>query len=523
MKRHTPAWLESAVFYEIYPQSFSDTNGDGIGDIPGIIDKLEYIKSLGVNAIWLNPCFVSPFMDAGYDVADYYTVAPRYGTNSDLKRLFRLAREKGIRIFLDLVPGHTSIEHPWFKESCKHERNRYSDWFIWSPNVWTGGKQYIHGYAERDGNYMINFFWCQPKLNFGFDKPSKDEPWRQLHSAPGPTAVRAEFKKIIRYWLDMGASGFRVDMALSLGTAFWKEVRAMLDKEYPDAALVSEASNPDRSIPVGFHMDFLAHFGCPVFNALMRSNITYNVPWKMNGAYFSRHAKGDAKRALDEYMRLYRTTKSMGFLSLQSSNHDMPRLRDDRTFDECAVALAFIMTMPGVPFLYYGDEIGMKDVKGLVSKEGAYNRASCRTPMQWDSSKNAGFSTAAPDKLYFPIDPDRNRPTVAAQDATQRSLLNTTRALTALRKSSPALCASGSLEFLYLKRETYPLVYLRSKGRERILVAVNPSGRSAAAAFTLPKTSRVQKLLLGKDAKLGIKGRKAMLTLAPTAYAIYAI
>ena len=119
----TPEWLEDAVFYQIYPQSFYDSNGDGIGDIPGIIEKLDYLSWLGVDAVWMNPCFVSPFQDAGYDVADYYKVAPRYGTNADLVRLFREARRRGIRIFLDLVPGHTSIEHEWFQESCKPERN----------------------------------------------------------------------------------------------------------------------------------------------------------------------------------------------------------------------------------------------------------------------------------------------------------------------------------------------------------------------------------------------------------------
>ncbi|UKI32255.1 MAG: hypothetical protein L6W00_01120 [Lentisphaeria bacterium] len=128
----TPAWLDDAVFYEIYPQSFQDTNGDGIGDLPGIIDRLDYIKSLNVNAIWLNPCFVSPFMDAGYDVADFYRIAPRYGTNDDMKRLCEEAHARGIRIVLDLVAGHTSIEHPWFKASASAEKTAYDDYFVWT-------------------------------------------------------------------------------------------------------------------------------------------------------------------------------------------------------------------------------------------------------------------------------------------------------------------------------------------------------------------------------------------------------
>ena len=128
--RRNPEWLEEAIFYQIYPQSFYDANGDGIGDIQGIIEKLNYIESLGVNAIWLNPCFVSPFQDAGYDVADFYKVAPRYGTNRDLKRLFQKAHGRGMRVCLDLVAGHTSIEHPWFKASCRHEPNKYTDRYL---------------------------------------------------------------------------------------------------------------------------------------------------------------------------------------------------------------------------------------------------------------------------------------------------------------------------------------------------------------------------------------------------------
>ena len=131
-----PSWLEKAVFYEIYPQTFYDSNGDGIGDIPGLIQKLDYVQSLGVNAIWLNPCFDSPFGDAGYDIRDYYKVADRYGTNQDLCTFFEEARKRGLRVLLDLVVGHTSIENEWFKQSCKHARNEYSDWFIWTDSVW---------------------------------------------------------------------------------------------------------------------------------------------------------------------------------------------------------------------------------------------------------------------------------------------------------------------------------------------------------------------------------------------------
>ncbi len=167
-----PSWLNDAIFYEIYPQSFYDTNGDGIGDINGIIAKLDYIKDTGFNALWLNPCFESPFKDAGYDVADYYKVAARYGKNDDLYRLFDEAHKRGIRILLDLVPGHTSNECKWFKQSCLPEKNEYSDRYIWTDCVWERPPQYplVAGDADRDGCYMLNFFLSQPALNFGFNK-----------------------------------------------------------------------------------------------------------------------------------------------------------------------------------------------------------------------------------------------------------------------------------------------------------------------------------------------------------------
>ncbi|MDZ4197962.1 MAG: alpha-amylase family glycosyl hydrolase, partial [Kiritimatiellia bacterium] len=195
--------MKSAVFYQIYPPSFLDTNGDGIGDLPGITARLDYIQSLGVNALWLNPCFVSPFQDGGYDIADFYRVDPRYGTNADLSRLFREAHRRGIRVCLDLVAGHTSIEHPWFKASSRHKRNPYSDWFIWTPSVWDEGMagKFIHGYGERDGNFLTNFFWFQPALNYGFARPDPARPWQQGIDAPGPRAVRAELRKIMHFWL----------------------------------------------------------------------------------------------------------------------------------------------------------------------------------------------------------------------------------------------------------------------------------------------------------------------------------
>ena len=197
----TPEWLKDAVFYEIYPQSFQDSNGDGIGDLQGIIDRLDYIRDLGCNALWINPCFDSPFRDAGYDVRDYKKVAPRYGTNEDLCRLFEEAHARGIRVLLDLVPGHTSDEHPWFKESAKAEPNEYSGRYIWTGHAFEGiaGRPYISGMTDRAGAYMLNFFASQPALNYGW--LYRDRPWMSAIDSPEALATRGDVEDVIRLWL----------------------------------------------------------------------------------------------------------------------------------------------------------------------------------------------------------------------------------------------------------------------------------------------------------------------------------
>ena len=237
-------WLKDAVFYEIYPQSFKDSNGDGIGDFQGIIDSLDYIKGLGCNALWINPCFDSPFKDAGYDVRDYYKAAERYGTNEDLYRLFETAHEKGIHVLLDLVPGHTSEEHEWFKRSGKAEPNEMSGRYIWT-DFWIRGMQghpYIGGECERNGTYMLNFFKCQPALNYGFLDPK--ENWQKGMEDPDCLATREAMKDVILFWLGHGCDGFRVDMAASLvkddddnksGTcAVWRDIFKDVREKYPE-------------------------------------------------------------------------------------------------------------------------------------------------------------------------------------------------------------------------------------------------------------------------------------------------
>jgi len=522
-----PPWLESAVFYQIYPQSFHDANGDGVGDLRGLIAKLPYLRELGVTGLWLNPCFVSPFRDAGYDVADFYQVAPRYGTNDDLRALFVEARALGLRVLLDLVAGHTSNEHPWFQQSCRAERNPYTDWYVWTHSVWTWSglnQPVVAGYAERDGNYVPNFFWFQPALNYGYAHPDPQQPWQQPVDAPGPCAVRAELRRIMRHWLDLGASGFRVDMAGSLvkndpgghaTAALWHDFRAWLDQAYPDAVMVSEWSEPAVAIPQGFHMDFLLPFNKPGYTSLFRPSLPADRP------FFDRSGRGNIRTFLDEFLPLHAATKGRGCIALPSGNHDTgPRLGTGRDARDLEVAFAFLLTMPTVPFIYYGDEIGLRSIDGLPSKEGGYGRTGVRTPMQWDASPNAGFSAAPAERLYLPVDPAPDRPTVAAQQTDPASGLSAVRRLIALRRAHPALAASGDFAPVFAEAGKTPFVYRRAGHGEAILIALNPAGEPCEAHLPAGAVAGAPRSLAGEPAAFRPRAGGWIVSLPAVSYAV---
>ncbi len=476
-----PAWLDNAIFYEIYPQSFCDSNGDGIGDFNGIIGKLDYIKGLGCNAIWMNPCFASPFGDAGYDVSDYYSVAPRYGTNADLKRLFDEVHKRKMHILLDLVPGHTSVAHKWFLESMKAERNEYTDRYVWTDSIWEEpqGMGCIRGISDRDGSCAVNFFSHQPALNYGFYKPDPAKKWQQAMDSEGAKATLEALKDIMRFWLRMGCDGFRVDMAGSLvkndeeskGTIkLWQNVREFLDSEFPDAAMVSEWGEPDKSLQGGFHMDFLLHFGPSHYNDLFRCE----------EPYFSDRGRGDVSAFVEKYLENYEKAEKKGLICIPSGNHDMDRIARGIHGDNLKIAFAFLLSMPGAPFIYYGDEIGMRYLENLTSVEGGYSRTGSRSPMQWDDTNNAGFSAALAEKLYIKTDDSVGRPTVAAQLGDENSLYNEVRRLIGIRQEHTALQSRGEIAFLYAEKNAYPFAYLRSSEKEKILVIINPADRETS-------------------------------------------
>lgn len=467
-----PKWLETAVFYEIYPQSFNDTNIDGIGDLQGIIEKLDYICELGCNAIWINPCFESPFADAGYDVSNYKKIAPRYGNNSDMRQLISKAHERGIHVLLDLVPGHTSIEHPWFIESMKTNKNEYSDRYIWTNSIWENpeGLSCIRGISDRDGSAGVNFFSSQPALNYGYANPDPSKPYQMKPTDEAPMATRQAIKDVMAYWLDMGCDGFRVDMAGSLvkndtdGTEnikLWQDFREFLDNNYPDCAMVSEWGEPEKSIAGGFHMDFLLHFGPECYTSLFRSK----------KPFFSKSG-GDISIFKEQFQKYYNSSKGKGLICIPSGNHDMDRLARNHDIDELKVCFAFLLTMCGAPFIYYGDEIGMNYIENLTSVEGGYGRTGSRSPMQWNNSENAGFSDYI--KPHIDLDVSQNRRNVENERGNLNSLLNNIITLNKIRKKYSALQNTSGFEFVYAEKDKYPLVYKRFDEKQNIYIFINP-------------------------------------------------
>ena len=529
-----PSWVADAVFYQIYPQSYYDSNGDGIGDLNGIIQKLDYVKSLGVNAIWLNPFFDSPFNDAGYDTRDYYKVAQRYGTNEDAKRLFQEAHKRGLKVIFDYVITYTAIDHPWFIESCKGTPNKYTNWYVWNDNVWKMeegefANRFIQGYGQRNGNFMRNFFWSEPALNFGFGKPDSSKPWQIPTRHPDVLTLREELKKVFCFWMDMGADGIRADMAGALvkGTdvngdtkKFWKEIRQVVKEKYPEAFMVSEWSYPKDALDA-FHADFFHWFDG-------YNDLTQKESWRiLNGyseghSFFDKEGKGNIAYFLSKYMEQYRETKSKGYIVLPLGNHDNARMNVNRTPDELELIMVFGITMPGVPFIYYGNEIGMRQLSDMPQIEGAYKpRAGARTPMQWTSGTNRGFSSADFSKLYLPVDTSVDAPNVETEQKDQASLLNRVKKLIQLKHTEPALAAYADFTPLYAKENTYPFIYTRTNGNDVLLVIINPAEKAATAEFQTSVPYNMFHLLAGQKMVIRKKGTMVSLDAPGISYAVY--
>lgn len=521
------SWLADAVLYQVYPQSFADADGDGIGDLRGISDHLDHLAWLGVDAIWCNPLFASPFFDAGYDVSDYLRVAPRYGTNDDLVDLVDRAGERGIRVLLDLVAGHTSIEHPWFQaELAADGPDPLGDRYVWRedppgpppPGALSGTPQWVRSPGPRPGWYLKNFYDQQPALNFGWGRTPADEPWRDPVDAPGPRRNREMLREVLDFWFRRGVAGFRVDMAFSLvkddpglveTTALWRDLRVWLDEAHPGAVLVPEGVEPRTGAPLAFDADFLLVIH-EAHASLFDNGAAGRLPFHPSGrAFFDADGRGSTATFLERWAEA-RAADPDRLVILASADHDFDRLAcGPRTAEQLGAAWTFLLTWGSVPSIYYGDEIGMRYLPGMPDVEGAicnpgYNRAGCRTPMQWGDGRNAGFSDAPPEDLYLPVDPSPDRPTVAAQRKDPSSTLHLVRDLVALRRATPALRTAASREVVH---DGYPLAFIRGGTH---LVVVNPRREPATLVDArLPGASVLHGR--GLDAEARVEGDRLRL------------
>lgn len=532
-------WIKDLIVYQIYPRSFFDSNGDGVGDLPGILQKLPYLQELGVNALWLSPVYKSPNDDNGYDIADYQDIMDEFGTMEDWERLRDACHERGIRLIMDLVVNHSSDEHRWFRESRSSRENPKSGYYIWRdpvdgkpPNNWAsafGGSAWK--YAEERGQYYLHLFSKkQPDLNWACPE------------------LREEILRMMEWWVEKGVDGFRVD-AISY-----------LDKpeDFPDSPL------PPQPDGCSFCMGLLA--GRPGTHGYIREMnervfSKYNVmtvgevsaPSVEELANYVNTERREFDMAIPfvppiveistwspqklsrETAESWRALHASGWWARFFSNHDKPRQvslygNDKEFWEPSAKMLAMLLhTLPGTPFVYQGEEIGMTDVRfsriedyndldarnryHQMLLEGASpeealrqaqleSRDNARTPMQWSAEENAGFSAGKP---WLAVNPNYARINVEAQRGDPHSIYQCYRRLIALRKECPAL-ARGGFEPLDLAPDTL-LGYRRTGPGETLLALHNFSAAEAELPpGVLPETGEV--LLSSYDREGGFRGGK---------------
>ncbi len=498
--------ISNSIIYNVYPTSFYDSNGDGIGDLKGITQKLEYIKQFA-DIVWVNPVYKSPFRDGGYDVQDYYQIDEKFGTMQDVVKLTEKAHSLGMKVLFDLVVGHTSDQHKWFLESQKAERNEFSDYYVWADDVfsWLTYK-HMTGNCERNGNYLINFFCFQPSLNFGFAK--KTQWWQNLYTDEACCKVHQEVIDIIKFYMRLGIDGFRVDLASSIvkddeggkcSCEVWRKIFGTVREEYPEAIFVSEWGQPQYAVPNGdFDIDFLTHDFFDGYNLLFRKEAGTNVVKSDGNSFFRKEGKGECTSFFDYFLTHLQAVKEKGYISVVSGNHDLPRVGMGRDQEDMKTVFAFLLALPSVPLIYYGDEIGMP-YANLKTKDGGYCRTGSRTPMQWTSGKNAGFSETD-GEVYLPI--NENYKTVNCEDMEkdENSLINAVKAMVAAKREYLAdFTPEADFE---LVNNTYPLVFKRTDNGKTFFCAINPSDRDYTV--DLPANGKV---LLSNNVK--VKGDKA--------------
>jgi alpha-glucosidase len=497
-----PAWWQSGVIYQVYPRSFQDTDGDGVGDLAGIERRLDHLVDLGVDALWVSPIYPSPMVDFGYDIADYTGVDPLFGTLADFDRLLAAAHARGLKLLLDFVPNHSSDQHPWFVESRASRTNPKRDWYIWRdpapdggpPNNWIsdfGGAAWQWDAAT--GQYYYHAMLVeQPDLN-----------WRN-------PALRAAMFDAMRFWLDRGVDGFRVDILWHMikhadfpdnpVNPDWREGMAemhrVLQRHSTDQPEIFEIAAAMRALadsygeivlvgeiylPVERLMAYYGEGGAGVhlpFNFQL-----IDAPWNA--------------RALHAMIAEYEAALPPGgWPNWVLGNHDRPRIATRVGAAQAHVAAMLLLTLRGTPTLYYGDELGLADLaippdrvqdpRELREPGLGFGRDPVRTPMPWDGSPRAGFSSAEP---WLPLNPDWPTRNVATQAAAPGSMLALYRALLALRRAHPAL-ATGAMRMVEAEGDV--LAYERIEGEDRIMIVLNlgdaPAATGQAAAPLLLST-----------------------------------
>jgi len=480
-------WWQRGVVYQIYPRSFQDSNGDGIGDLPGITRRLDYLQQLGIDAIWISPFYPSPMADFGYDVADYVDVDPLFGTLADFAALLQAAHARGLRVILDLVPDHTSDQHPWFQESRATRDNPKRDWYLWRdaapdggpPNNWLsnfGGSAWAWD-APTGQYYLHSFVTEQPDLN-----------WRN-------PAVEAALFAVMRFWLDRGVDGFRVDVLHGLlKDAAWRDnppnphwqagmdpYRAQLQiysRNRPDAHPIIMRmrqlldSYPDDRVLIG--EIYLPNDELMVYYGPHGDEV--HLPFNFQLITLAWNAEV-IRAAVDAYEA---ALPAGGWPNWVLGNHDRHRVASRVGPAQARVAALLLLTLRGTPTLYYGDELGMTDVPippEWVQDPWERNvpglglgRDPERTPMQWAATPYAGFSTVPP---WLPVAADYATVNVAAQDADPHSMLAFQRTLLALRRAQPAL-AVGSYQSLP-SGDSAVFAYRRTAGDQSLLIVLNLS------------------------------------------------
>jgi maltose alpha-D-glucosyltransferase/alpha-amylase len=496
-------WYKDAVIYQLHVKSFCDSNDDGIGDFKGLTSRLDYLQEVGVDCLWLLPMYPSPFRDDGYDIADYYSIHPSYGTLEDFRAFLGAVHSRGLRVITELVLNHTSDQHPWFKEARSSRESPRRDWYVWSDT------------DDRYPDVRIIFVDTE-QSNWAWDSNSKAYYWHRFFSHQPDLnydnpVVREEMWRVMKFWLEMGVDGFRVDAVPYLierdGTScenlpethgVLKFIRARLDEHFADKVLLAEANQwPEDVRPYfgdgdEFHMAFHFPLMPRMFMAIRLEDrkplveIVERTPelpdtcqW---GIFLRNHDELTLEMVSDverDYMYEEYARDPVARLNLGIRRRLAPLLDGDRRRVELMNGL--LMSLPGSPIVYYGDEIGMGDNVYLGDRNGV------RTPMQWNGGWNGGFSTADPERLAQPL---ISNPlygyqvvNVESQRRSEHSLLNWMRRLIRVRKTTRVF-GRGAISFLHPANHRV-LAYTRSLDDETVLVVNNLSGTAQVAELDL--------------------------------------